>query len=278
MINYVGGKAKLGTWIREFIPKDIETYVEPFGGAFWLYFKLDLKKYPNLKNIVYNDFNNLNSNLIQCVVENPLELIKLSKNYIPEDAEVWNGIKEELYHNDSIVYEPDYLLAVKYIYLLTQCWSGVNPFTGRMVKRGGYINKEGVYISKFEIFINKLLDSKWLEKFSKINFIENMDYKDLIDKWDSPTTYFYVDPPYVKLEEYYSNHQFGHNSHKELYDKLKTIKGKFSLSYYDFPELSEWYDKSKFTWLSKVVGKSSGAKKGNGHSKGEEILILNYKL
>lgn len=276
MINYVGGKAKLATWIREFIPSDIENYVEPFSGAFWVFFKLDLNKYPNLKNIVYNDFNNLNSNLFRCVTENPSELIKISKNYPSEVVELWNGFKDELYHNDIITYEPDYLLAVKYIYLLTHCWSGINPFKGTMVKKTGHINKDGIYVSKFHTFINKLSNEKWLEKFSKINFVENMDYKDLIDKWDSPTTYFYLDPPYFQLEKYYSNHEFGYDSHKELSDKLKTIKGKFSLSYYDFPQLSEWYPKDEFNWNSKVVSKSSGAVKGKSQSKGEEILILNY--
>ena len=44
------------------IPEDIETYVEPFGGMFWVYFCME-DKYPNLKKVVYNDFNQLNTNL-----------------------------------------------------------------------------------------------------------------------------------------------------------------------------------------------------------------------
>ena len=33
MISYTdGGKSQIGTWIRDYIPNDIETYVETFGG------------------------------------------------------------------------------------------------------------------------------------------------------------------------------------------------------------------------------------------------------
>ena len=47
MISYIGGKARISKWIVPFIPKDIETYVEPFSGMFWVFFKMDLSKYPN---------------------------------------------------------------------------------------------------------------------------------------------------------------------------------------------------------------------------------------
>ena len=66
MISYIGGKARISKWIIPFIPKDIETYVEPFSGMFWVFFKMDLENYPNLKTVVYNDFNGLNSNLFKC--------------------------------------------------------------------------------------------------------------------------------------------------------------------------------------------------------------------
>ena len=66
MISYIGGKARISKWIVPFIPNDIETYVESFSGMFWVFFKMDLSKYPNLKTVVYNDFNGLNANLCNC--------------------------------------------------------------------------------------------------------------------------------------------------------------------------------------------------------------------
>jgi len=66
MISYIGGKARIGKWIVPFIPQDIETYVEGFSGMFWVFFNMDLSKFPNLKTVVYNDFNGLNANLFRC--------------------------------------------------------------------------------------------------------------------------------------------------------------------------------------------------------------------
>ena len=33
MISYIGGKSRMAKWIGEYVPNDIETYVEVFGGG-----------------------------------------------------------------------------------------------------------------------------------------------------------------------------------------------------------------------------------------------------
>ena len=76
MLSYIGGKSKIGKWIVPFYPQDMETYLETFGGMFWCYYNMDLKKFPNLKTVVYNDFNPLNYNLFMCL-QNPTELLKM---------------------------------------------------------------------------------------------------------------------------------------------------------------------------------------------------------
>ena len=45
MISYIGGKARIGKWIVPYIPKDIETYVETFGGMFWVFFNMRIFEY-----------------------------------------------------------------------------------------------------------------------------------------------------------------------------------------------------------------------------------------
>ena len=66
MINYIGGKNKMAKWIVPFIPGDIETYVEVFGGAFWVYIKADIYNKFKLKTVIYNDFNRFMVNLFEC--------------------------------------------------------------------------------------------------------------------------------------------------------------------------------------------------------------------
>jgi site-specific DNA-adenine methylase len=85
-----------------------------------------------------------------------------------------------------------------------------------------------------------------------------------------------LDPPYWKTENYYSNHDFDRQDHERLAKALNNIKGKFSLSYYDFEILHEWFPEDVFRWEKKEFAKAAAAKKGIKQNMGEEILILNY--
>ena len=125
-------------------------------------------------------------------------------------------------------------------------------------------------------FKNKLTNPTWQNYFGKITTTENLDFQEVIEKYDSPTTYFYCDPPYYKTENYYANHDFGIETHERLATTLKSIKGKFSLSYYDFDQLSEWFPKNEYRWESKQFSKAAMAKAGKSQTKGTELLIMNY--
>jgi DNA adenine methylase len=110
--------------------------------------------------------------------------------------------------------------------------------------------------------------------------VENMDCIDLIKKYDSPDTFFYVDPPYFKKEYLYTA-EFPGEKHLELADTLKAAKGRWLLSYYDFPELEEWYPKDQYHWHSQDVFRwsSTRAHKSETYktdSRGTEIAIMNY--
>jgi hypothetical protein len=54
------------------------------------------------------------------------------------------------------------------------------------------------------------------------------------------------------------------------------MKGKFSLSYYDFPLLSRWFSKLDYVWEMKEFAKAAAAKSGTKQNMGEELLIMNY--
>ena len=279
MLSYIGGKSKIGKWIVEQYPTDMETYVETFGGMFWCVYNMDMSKYPNLKTVVYNDFNPLNHNLFKCL-ENPTELLK-AVNSIPCQEKgvektpelysiLFSNFQQSLFSGELIIKSPDYMLAAQYAYILTQVFSGSKP------ESSGFIDLKGKYKSKYLTFRDKLANPKWLEKFLKITNVENMDFADVIEKYDSESTYIYLDPPYWKTEHYYSNHDFDRNDHQRLAETLHGVKGKFSLSYYDFPLLHEWFPQDQYRWESKDFAKAASATKGKTQNKGTELLILNY--
>jgi DNA adenine methylase len=279
MLSYIGGKSKIGKWIVPFYPKDMETYLETFGGMFWCFYNMDLKQYPNLSKVVYNDFNPLNYNLFQCV-QNPTELLRAinsidcQKQGIEVTPEIYKEqfirFQAEIFGENFKVEAYDYDTAAKYVYILTQVFSGSKPETS------SFIDLKGKYKSKYLTFRDKLSKPDWIEHFLKITHVENMDFQDVIKKYDSPSTYIYLDPPYWKTENYYSNHDFDRNDHERLANCLKNIEGKFSLSYYDFPLLSEWFPKEEYKWEMKQFAKAAAAKKGVSQNMGEELLIMNY--
>ena len=281
MLSYIGGKSKIGKWIIDYYPQDMETYVETFGGMFWCFYNMDLDKFPNLKRVVYNDFNPLNYNLFQCI-QNPTELLKEIEKIPcqqrdvfptpPEYRELFNTFQKEIFAEGFEVDGPDYVVAAKYAYILTSVFSGSKPETSK------YIDLKGKYKSKFLTFRDKLKNEKWVNKFLTVTHVENMDFEDVIKKYDSPTTYIYLAPPYWKTENYYSNHDFDREDHERLVKVLSEVKGKFSLSYYDFEILSEWYPKDEYVWETKDFAKAAGASSGKVQSKGTELLIMNYSL
>ena len=279
MLSYIGGKSKIGKWIVPFYDKDMETYLETFGGMFWCFFNMDLKLYPNLKKVVYNDFNPLNYNLFQCV-QNPTELLKaindipcqqLGVNVTPDIyKEQFVKFQADLFSKNVKLNAYDYEMAAKYAYILTQVFSGSKPETS------SFIDLKGKYKSKYLTFRDKLSKLDWVDHFLKITNVENMDFADVIQKYDSPTTYTYLDPPYFRTENYYSNHDFDRNDHERLANVLHNVKGKFSLSYYDFPLLHEWFPEETYRWEKKEFAKAAAAKKGKTQNMGEELLIMNY--
>jgi len=279
MLSYIGGKSKIGKWIVPFYDKNMETYVETFGGMFWCFYNMDLKEFPNLKKVVYNDFNPLNYNLFKCI-QNPTELLKAINSIDcqkfgevttpPLYKEQFTRFQAEIFNEGFSVKPGDYEVAAKYVYVLTQVFSGSKPETS------SFIDLKGKYKSKYLTFRDKLSKPDWIDHFIKITKVENMDFADVIKKYDSPSTYIYLDPPYWKTENYYSNHDFDRQDHERLANTLKNIEGKFSLSYYDFPLLSEWLPKNEYRWESKEFAKAAAAKKGKKQNMGEEILIMNY--
>lgn len=281
-VSYIGGKSKIAPQlIIPNIPKDIEVFIEVFGGQFWTFFKMNLDDYPNLKTVVYNDFNKLNFNMYQCLKDHQRllqeceKMVVQKKDVYPTDPlckEQFIRFQVEIFDENFSVNAYDYETAAKYIYVLTQVFSGANPAKSK------FIDLKGKYHSKFTSFMNKLKNEKWQRMFESITFVENMDFEDVIKKYDSPNTYFYVDPPYYIVGEgsYYSNHDFDRNDHERLANVLHGVQGKFSLSYYDFELLHEWFPEEQYTWVRKEFAKAAAAKKGTKQNMGEELLIMNY--
>ena len=329
MIPYIGGKQRMAPWIHSFIPSGIETYVEVFGGAFWVYMKSDVDN-PLAKQHIYNDFNPYMVNLYRCA-SNPKQLSKFidsknvplqsgeNKSPLDECRKFFYQCKDDMFastfaittlrkilEDKSIVKKErkalnetldfarkrrtevngqisekfgekikagrkDQMAAMQYVFLLTNC------FSGAAAVEATFTDDSKKNSSKFAAFHKKLTDEGNVRRLKNITACENMSFEEVIAKYDSPTTYFYCDPPYWNTEDYYSLHGFGREEHFQLMNCLHNMEGKFSLSYYDFDGLNDMYPKDQYKWETKEFVKASGARDGEAQSIGEEVLIMNYQ-
>ena len=100
--------------------------------------------------------------------------------------------------------------------------------------------------------------------------IESVSYEKAIRKYDRPSTFFYIDPPYYGVRGLY-RFDFEHAQFEQLAEQLRTIKGKFLLSVNDRPELREIFKGFHLTTItvSYSLQKHAGRRYG-------ELLIDNY--
>jgi len=283
MFPYPGGKSKISKWICPSLAKT-KVYIEPFGGAFWVYLKWDY----NASIVVYNELNIHLSNIVECIRTDASRLTKELQQYKSEDEATFLGIRSTLFNPDSSLLRPvmpDFYLAARYIYLQ------VHSFVGHRVTNTMRYQKIDTtkWQSRYKAFIKKMGMDLYVNKFKAVTHIRSSDFEKVIQEFDNVDALFYVDPPYWQTEHYYTEAGFNDEDHLRLCRVLKGIRGKFALSYYEFEELSKWYPKTEFTWKYKktLSPMSAGAElaraqKGHGNKvdtskhQSVEVLILNY--
>lgn len=303
VISYFGGKSGKAFMelINSNIPKTgIKTYLEPFSGSMGTYMDDDSL---NFETVIYNDKNRHQVNLYKCCSE-PETFVKylerMKETFLKTDKteplEKWDfykGLYKDYIKNDfldNMEFEiGDFRKAAIYAFLITSAHNSVYP---RGAGFNGY--KKDKDRLKLETLISKLKKGTYTNKLKSIKEFTNIDFEELINKYDAEDTYIYLDPPYFRpdvngeddakrLFWYGADKEgmFGPASHRRLLELIKNCKSKWSLSYYYFPLLEELLPKDKYIWLDKEVFRSSahGGNNSEGkgiQAKGVELLILNY--
>jgi len=140
---------------------------------------------------------------------------------------------------------------------------GYNSYAGNRE----FYNKRktnGIVGSNFTRNIEKYKEQ--LEPFT----ILKKDYKYMINTYDSPTTFFYLDPPYADTNV--KPYETGNIDHPHLAKMLRNIKGLFMLSHNDTLYIRKLYKGFRFI---KYSSKQADIAKG-GIREVPEVLILNY--
>ena len=112
LINWVDGKRLLRKTIEPLIPKDIKSYIEPFGGGGWILFYKD--KWADLE--IYND---LDSRLV-----NLFRIVKYHPNAFKEEFNYLLGSREMFFQFMNSTPITDIQKAVQFYYLITRSFGG----------------------------------------------------------------------------------------------------------------------------------------------------------
>jgi DNA adenine methylase len=217
--KWAGGKTKELPKIKQYLPKKINTYYEPFvgGGAAWL----ELNHTPSVINDkwfdVYNFYTQLKENSDILI----LRLQEIIENY---NCIHFEGItKEEFsntagklyyYYRDN-TFENPIDKAIQFWILRQLSFSGMNRF-----------NSNGKYNVPFGWY-QKLRQIEWSEKFQSLfenTTILNVDFEECLTNV-TENDFVFLDPPYTtKFNKYSPDGSFTENDQIRLANWFKNSK------------------------------------------------------
>lgn len=257
--KWVGGKSRLRKPIIDLLPRHT-CYVEPFAGAAWVLFGK-----PPSDVEVLNDIDQELVTFFRVVKEKPEELIASFEWELVSRAEF-----ERLACLDPRQIT-DVQRAHRFYYLIMAGWGGeLNyPRFQTSITDGGHGNR---LIGALKTLRERL---EPIHERLRTVIIENLDWRECIDRYDRSGTVMYVDPPYPGNGANYAHNMREWEAHRDLAKRLGNTKCKWILSSYDIPEIRELF--SSYFMIS--VQSASGMKvKKNDHSRvlNREVLITNY--
>jgi DNA adenine methylase len=253
LINWVGGKRLLRKTIEPLVPKNIISYLEPFGGAGWVLFYKE--KWADLE--VYNDLDSRLVNLFRVVKYHPDELIR-EMNFMLSSRELFL----QTIQNPGMT---DIQKAARFMFLISRSFGGRGTNFGTVKRATGGATKSHINITKRIEAIHARLDKV---------LIENQDFEKFIKSYDHDKSFFYCDPPYT-VGAGYDIVSTGDFDHKRLRNILKNITGRFLLSYDDSEKVRELYKGYEMIEVERLNGINNVTQKNKTF---KELLIANYPI
>ena len=270
VIKWPGGKTQLLPAIRPLIPRNINTYCEPFvgGGAVLLDLTPD--------HAIINDANPELINLYRVVRDNPDDLVAALLQHV-NTAEHFYAIRSLDRDPEAWAALSDIDRAARYLFLNKTCFNGL-----MRVNRHGQINSSfGRYSKPCICPKDSILELHDFLFNSDIDILCG-DYTAALDRLDSGD-FVYLDPPYApvsKTANYasYTSSGFGIDEQIRLANACRDLdrRGvKWLVSNSSVPLIHDLY--SNFI-IDVVPAKRSINCKGGKRGPVDEVLIRNYSI
>jgi len=196
-------------------------YVEPFGGgASMLFAKLPAKVevYNDLDSGLYNFF---------CVLSDPRDFARFYRRVQPlmYSRELYNDCRKTWAETEDKIDR-----AVKWFVVARMAFSGDFAHSWGSVVTTSARGMAGTS-SKWLSIIDQLPEVH--ARISRVQ-IEHADFRDILTRYDTPETLFYLDPPYVAETRSSGGyaHELSADDHSDMVDLLAKIEGAAVLSGY----------------------------------------------
>lgn len=254
---WFGGKSKQAQYIISKMPKH-KVYIEPFGGAAHV-----ISQKARTSHEVYNDIDGIVVNFILQATSNT-ELLIQKCSQLPYSRELY-----EKWRREELPKDP-FDKAVRFFYLNR---SAISKGNAEEVPKTGWRHSTTSSQNPAMGYVNACEHIRAFAKRMQGVMIEKLDYKTIIEKYDSEEALFYIDPPYIGREKFYAG-GFTLDDHRELAKMTSNVKGKVILSYYPDPLVNElykdWNIESHGAFKQAVGGQNVGGQ-------AEELLIMNFE-
>jgi DNA adenine methylase len=237
----VGGKRKLLPKITPFLPDDMDIYCEPFIGGGAVFLSKD--KWANVE--VINDIDKDMFDLWN-------DISAVSKDAVSQMS--WTPIREK---TASMIETPSPTDPVERFY--RNMYIGYTTFASNRKDPSITKTRKGTIFKDIELY-HKRLDGV---------IIRNQDYTEIIKEFDSPNTFFYLDPPYSTYSK--SWNYKNQPTPEGLLKQLQSIQGLFCMSY-DFSESNM----ELFNEFNIEVFDIDYSICKDYQTKAKEIIIMNY--
>ena len=198
---------------------DRPVYVEPFGGSGAV-----INSLKPVEIEVYNDVDERLVDFFRALIDDDArKKMVLFGETFPQSRAIYDEMKRDWINSPELAKRG---FAVFYV----QNFS----FGGMSFDSYGYA-KGATYIKKKDLaaaYKNKssALDA-FAERFRFVN-VEALDWRQVVDKYDSANAFFYFDPPYICNSNSYKK-DLAPVDHAELVARLLTLQGGAALSCYD---------------------------------------------
>jgi DNA adenine methylase len=249
-LPYIGGKNRLATTIIKLLPEHT-TYVEAFAGGAQVFFHK-----PPSKVEILNDLNGEVVNFFRVCQSHHEELVRYLR-YMVMSRKLYRWFASQ--PPDTLT---DIQRAGRFFYLQK------NSFGGLVLKQNYHYTVTNPPNYNPNRIPEKLEETQ--KRLSGVQ-IENLPYERVLEKYDRPTTLFYLDPPYWNRFLYRFN--FKEEDFVALEKRLHDVTGKFLLSLNDCPEVRDLF--KAFQIRKESMAYSAQRKAGKTYG---ELLIANFPL